>query len=62
MNLDKVQQTRAIYSFWDFLGDVGGLFDMLKLQANPILAVLSALFGNGLESYLVSNLFVKERR
>ena len=23
--------SRAIYTFWDLLGDVGGLFDMLKL-------------------------------
>ena len=24
---------RSIYTVWDFLGDVGGLFDMLKLLA-----------------------------
>ena len=29
MSLDRVQHTRSIYSVWDFLGDVGGLFDML---------------------------------
>ena len=26
-----VSHQRSIYTFWDYLGDVGGLFDMLKL-------------------------------
>ena len=28
---ETIDNHRAIYTFWDFLGDVGGLFDMLKL-------------------------------
>ena len=33
MSLDQVYHNRAIYTVWDFFGDVGGLFDMLKLIA-----------------------------
>ena len=61
MDLDKVSHMRSIYGVWDFLGDVGGLFDMLRLLAEPIVAFLSVLFGSGLERYLLSALFKKER-
>ena len=54
--------SRAIYSIWDFLGDVGGLFDMLTLLAQPILALSTALFGSGLDRYLMATLFKKEKR
>ena len=33
MDMDKVVHSRSIYTVWDFFGDVGGLFDMLKLLA-----------------------------
>ena len=35
------------------MGDVGGLFDMLKLLAEPVIALMSALFGSGLDRYLI---------
>ncbi len=34
---EKIVNTRSIYNFLDFLGDVGGLFDMLCLVAKVIL-------------------------
>ena len=36
-SMDTTQHTRAIYSTLDFLGDVGGLFDMLRLVAQVLL-------------------------
>ena len=61
MSLDRVYHARAIYSVWDFFGDVGGLFDMLRLLAQPIVALGAALFGSGLERYIISALFRKEK-
>ena len=29
INLDTVKHNRSIYTFWDFLGDVGGLLGIL---------------------------------
>ena len=62
ISVDKVIHSRAIYSVWDFLGDVGGLFDMLKIIAEPIVALSTAMLGSGLDRYLVQALFRKESR
>ena len=59
MSTDRVIYSRSIYGVWDFLGDVGGLFDMLRLLAEPVLALTSILFGSGLERYLISAIFKK---
>ena len=32
-----LHNTRSIYSAFDFLGDIGGLFDMLRLLAEILL-------------------------
>ena len=34
---EKLNNTRSIYNFLDFLGDVGGLFDMLCIVATVLL-------------------------
>ena len=62
MSLDRVIHTRTIYSVWDFFGDVGGLFDMLKLLAQPIVAFTTLLFSSGLDHYLIQALFKRETR
>ena len=48
-----VKHTRSIYSVLDFLGDVGGLYDMLKLVAEVLLSVWSLIAGCGLDAYLL---------
>ena len=53
MDSDIVLHSRSIYSVWDFLGDIGGLFDMLKLLAEPILAITTTILGSGLDRYLI---------
>ena len=37
MNQDTVFHTRTIYSFWDCLADIGGLFDSLKYLMYPLM-------------------------
>ena len=54
---DIINNTRSIYNALDFLGDVGGLFDMLCIVGNICLQFLTFIFGSGLDSYLVTNLF-----
>ena len=53
MDSDIVLHSRSIYSVWDFFGDIGGLFDMLKLLAEPVLALTTAILGSGLERHLI---------
>ena len=52
-----ISNSRSIYNALDFLGDVGGLFDMLCIVGNICLQFLTFIFGSGLDSYLVTNLF-----
>ena len=42
-NSETIENQRAIYTFWDFLGDVGGLFDMLKLLGQVFIAIMTAI-------------------
>ena len=46
-----------MYTFWDFLGDVGGLHDMLKLLGEFLMTIITMISGSGLERYLIANLF-----
>ena len=62
MGLDRIEHTRSIYTMWDFLGDVGGLFDMLRLLAEPLVKMFSVIFGSRLDRFLLAALFKKERR
>ena len=52
-----IEHSRSIYTIWDLLGDVGGLFDMLILLAKPILSLYSLLIYSGIDSYLNQSLF-----
>ena len=54
---EHVNHTRSIYSALDFLGDVGGLHDMLKLVAEVLLSLWSLIAGNGLDAYLLQSIF-----
>lgn len=47
-------RSRAIYNALDLLGDVGGLFDALKLLAQ---ALISLIGQGGLSTYLIGKLF-----
>ena len=62
MNPDQVIYERSIYTFWDLAGDVGGLFDFLKLVGFQLTTFVSFLTGSGLDRFLVSKLFLREQR
>ena len=57
--LDKtvVSHERSIYTFWDFLGDIGGLFSILQQLASPVLLLVSLVTGSGLQNFLIESIF-----
>ena len=60
MELSSVQKIRKIYSFWDFLGDVGGLNDILTLIGGCIVSLVQMFTGSGLNRYIFKKLFMFE--
>ena len=60
MSLDETTYLRTIYGFFDWLGDVGGLNDMLFLLGGQIFAFISYFVGSGLNRYLIYNIFMTE--
>ena len=57
-----VEYSRAIYTIWDLLGDVGGLNDMLKQLGAPLVSLLSFIVGSGLENHLIQLLFKVQKK
>ena len=49
--------TRQIYTGLDWLGDVGGLLDGLKLVGKVFIFILKFLFGNPLDYFLLQSLY-----
>ena len=57
MSLDTVSYSRSIYSVFDLLGDVGGLYSIL-LDIGAIIAMIPAfVFGSSLDRFLSSGIF-----
>ena len=57
MSLNTVTNSRSIYSVFDLLGDVGGLYSIL-LDIGAIIAMIPALFfGSSLDRFLRSEIF-----
>ena len=53
----STQHTRSIYSALDFLGDVGGLLDMLRLVALTFLQFVALVTGSGIDAFLLGQIF-----
>ena len=49
---------RSIYTLLDFLGDIGGLFDALKVLGLFFIFGYNLIFGSILEKYLLSRIFL----
>ena len=46
MNNDLVYEERSIYTFWDMLGDVGGLFGSLTFLGGIYLKIIEFVLGS----------------
>ena len=51
--MDVVKNSRSIYTLLDVLGDVGGLFDMLRLIIENLIHLLTLILGSGLDRFLL---------
>ncbi len=54
---EKLHNSRSIYNFLDFLGDIGGLFDMLCMLAKILLEFSTFIIGSGLNQYILTTIF-----
>ena len=54
-----IEHRRSIYTFLDFLGDLGGLFGVLVGIMSYIVAIYFKIFGEPIQEYLLKSLFTK---
>ena len=59
---DVKENSRSIYTIWDLLGDVGGLYDMLKLISQAVVSLYSMTVFSDLDSFLHESLFSVQRK
>ena len=62
MDMSSMYHYRSVFTFWDFLGDVGGLNDMLTLLGSWAVSFIQILSGSGLNRYIFARLFKFEHR
>ena len=62
LNLAKVTNTRSIFTFWDFLADVGGLYDMLIVIGGWVLSIIQLVSGSGLNRFIFNQVFSFKKR
>ena len=54
---DTKHYERSVYTVLDFLGDIGGLFDALRLIAEIFIYAVSFLTNDGPHNYILKRLF-----
>ena len=59
-SLDVVSHQRSIYSVFDFLGDIGGLGEILQLIGSGITAILLTISNISIDKKLVNLIFKHE--
>ena len=54
---EMLVHARTVYTFYDLLGDVGGLSSTLWMISAYVVAISNALFGSGLSKFLTAEIF-----
>ena len=54
LDTDEISHSKAIYNALDFLGDVGGLYDGIRIVAGTFVRIFTPL---SLSNYLIPKLF-----
>ena len=57
MHPDKIYQWRGVYTFWDFMGDIGGLTGILSLIGMVFMSFVTTISGSRLKRFLIANIF-----
>ena len=60
MSTDTVSHERSVYTVWDWMGDVGGLFGTLSIIGAQIVSLTSYISGNSLMRELIERLYFVE--
>ena len=60
LSKDVQHHNRSVYTLFDLLGDVGGLFDALKGIMSINVALYFLLFGNPMHEYLLKALYLND--
>ena len=60
MDHDTIEYERSVYTVWDWMGDVGGLFGTLSILGYYIVSIASQITGNSLVREMIENLFLIE--
>lgn len=58
---DETAYNRAVYTLFDFLGDIGGLLDMMTYLAQIVWSIVYRVSGSELSKYLIGMLFFTDR-
>ena len=62
LNSDRQIHTRSIYTALDWLGDVGGLIDGLRIIGTFSMTLYSFIVGSSVEKYILQSVFKKGHR
>ena len=62
MSSDIIYEERSIYTFWDLLGDVGGLFGSLTFLSSIYISLVEFIIGSRLNQFLTGQLYTIERK
>ena len=54
MDLTTMSHIRTVFTFWDFLGNVGGLYGILVIIGSQIVTAFNFVIGSNLERFLVA--------
>ena len=54
---EMLVHARTVYTFYDLLGDVGGLSSTLWMISAYVVSISNALFGSGLSKFLTAEIF-----
>ena len=57
MSLDSTSFERSVYTLWDWMGDVGGLYGSLTIIGHYIVALMSYITGHGIIKEIIESLY-----
>ena len=60
MSLDSTAYERSVYTVWDWMGDVGGLYGTLAIIGHYIVTLMSYVTGHGIVKEIIESLYRRE--
>ena len=60
MSLDSISYERSVYTLWDWMGDVGGLYGTLTIIGHYAVALVSYITGHGIVKEIIESLYRRE--